>query len=320
MKKKFIPLAILLIIIMCVISVYIGEKEIIFPEVSALVISAWLMSKSTSENKSLHFWFSPTMGALTGILINKFLPSPTIFMVAVAFILVFLQLKLIGSEIYPALSASILPILLHSESWYYPLSVCVLTGIIALGNMLIISFYSKKATSSDLNKKIKKEKKAKLDTEELVHWAKLLISVLLVLTVSLYFNCKYIIAPPLIVAFVELCSPNSKLKNNRLLVFILPVLSAFLGVMCLYLICDLLHLPIWLSACLSVSCVLLIFHLLRFSLPPAAALSLLPAIIPAQSLWTYPLQVLVGSALLLVINLLWFRKATIFTRWVNRGV
>ncbi|WP_066021548.1 MULTISPECIES: HPP family protein [Clostridium] len=318
MKKKFIPLAILLIIIMCMVSAYACEKEIIFPEVSALVISAWILTEQTSENKSFHFWISPTIGALTGMLINRFLPSSTILMVAVAFILVFLQLKIIGSEVYPALSASILPILLHSESWYYPLSVCILTGIIALGNKLIISFYSKKTKNSTLNKNMNKQIKVQLNSKELVHWAKLLISVLLVLIIALYFNCNYIIAPPLIVVFVELCKPKSKLRRNRFLTFILPALSAFLGVVWLYLMFYLLHLPIWISACLSVSCVLLIFHLLQFSLPPAAALSLLPSIIPARSLWAYPLQVLVGSVLLLIINLLWFRNTTIFNTSVTQ--
>lgn len=62
-EKKFIPLSILLLIAMCIISAYMGQKEIIFPEVSALVISAWIMEKSISENKSFHFWLSPTMEA-----------------------------------------------------------------------------------------------------------------------------------------------------------------------------------------------------------------------------------------------------------------
>lgn len=311
MKKKFIPLSILLLIAMCIISVCMEQKEIIFPEVSALVISAWIMEKSISENKSFHFWLSPTMGAVTGVLINKFLPYSTFFMVTVAFILVFLELKIIDSEIYPALSAAILPILMHTESWYYPLSVCVCTGIIACGNKLINIFYNKKCEGTKVIEDIEKIKKVKLDGEELLHWAKLLISVLVVLAVALYFHWNYIMTPPLIVVFVELSRPNGRLKQNIGLVFIVLVLAAFLGVVCLYLIYYLLHWPIWVSASLSVSCMLLIFYFLRFSLPPAAAISLLPVIVPSQSLATYPLQVLIGTTLFLLINIIWFRTSKV---------
>ncbi|MBX4269069.1 hypothetical protein [Clostridium estertheticum] len=38
MRKQFIPLAIMLVIFMCLISGYVGDKEIIFPEIAALAL------------------------------------------------------------------------------------------------------------------------------------------------------------------------------------------------------------------------------------------------------------------------------------------
>lgn len=308
MKKKFIPLAIVLVVAMCIVSGYTGEKEIIFPEISALAIGAWVMEKSAWGNKSFHFWMSPTIAALTGLIITRFLPYSPFFMIAGAFVLVVLQLKIIGSEVSPSLSAAILPILTHTESWYYPLSVCILTGIIACGKKLIDSFYKEKNTSDSFVESLNEKEKVSFTQKELIHWGKLLTSILLVSAVALYFHWNYIIAPPLIVTFVELAKSKGKPHSKIRLVFILLVLAAFSGVLWLYLIYYFLHWPIWISAGLSVVCILLIFHFLRFPLPPASAITLLPMVIPVNNLWMYPWQVLVGSAIFLLINLSWFNK------------
>ncbi|MFL0196985.1 hypothetical protein ACJDU8_15665 [Clostridium sp. WILCCON 0269] len=312
MKKQFIPLAIVLVIAMCMISGYIGEKEIIFPEISALAIGAWVMEKSTWGNKNFHLWLSPTIAALTGLVITRFLPYYPFFMIIGAFILVVLQLKVIGSEVTPSFSAAILPILTHTQSWYYPLSVCILTGIIVCGKKLIHNSYKEKGTSTELLESLKEKRKVNHIREELINWVKLLTSIMFVSGVALYFHWDYIIAPPLIVAFVELAKPKGKLYSKTGLVFISLVLAAFSGVLWLYLVYYLLHWPVWISAGLSMGCIFLIFHFLQFTLPPAAAITLLPMIIPLKNLCMYPWQVSVGSAIFLLINLSWLRKLPVF--------
>lgn len=308
MNKKFIPLAVLLVVVMCVISEYIGEKDLMFPEVSALVISAWLTKKNTSQSKSLHFWLSPTLAAVTGILILKLFPYSPLFMIAGAFILVALQLTFINSEIYPALSAAILPILLHTESWYYPLSVCIFTGIIACGKKII--YISSKKENKTLQKSYKKIKR--FNSSNLIQWGALLICVLLVSAFALYFHWNYIVAPPLIVTFVELAKRNGKTNHNIGLIFISLMLAAFLGVICFYLVCHALHLPVWISAGLSVTCVLIAFYFLDFSWPPTAAIATLPVLVPAESLWLYPFEVLTGCFIFLLINMFWIKKTSLF--------
>lgn len=310
MKKQFIPLAVLLVVIMCVISEYIGEKELMFPEVSALVISAWLTKKSTSQTKSLHFWLSPTLAAVTGLVILKLFPYSPLLMIAGAFILVAMQLTFINSEIYPALSAAILPILLHTESWYYPLSVCIFTGIIACGRKII--YISSKKESGTIEKSYKKISKLQFNSSNLIQWVALLICVLLVSALALYFHWNYIVAPPLIVTFVELAKRNGKTRHNIVLIFISLVLAAFLGVICFYLICHVLHLPVWISAGLSVTCVLITFYFLDFSWPPTAAIATLPVLVPTESLWLYPFEVLTGCFIFLLINTFWMKKTSLF--------
>lgn len=270
MKKQFIPLVIILVIVMCIISGY------------------------------------------TGLIITRFFSYFPFLMIIGAFVLVVLQLKIISSEVTPSFSAAILPILIHTQSWYYPLSVCILTGVIACGKKLIDNFYKEKGTSTRFLKSLKERKKVNFTWEEFINWVKLLVSIMLVLAVALYFHWNYIIAPPLIVVFVELAKPKGKLYSKTRLVFISLVLAAFSGVLWVYLIYYLLHWPVWVSAGLSMICIFLIFHFLQFILPPAAAIALLPIIIPFEDLHTYPWQVLIGSIIFLLINLSWLKKLPVF--------
>lgn len=226
-------------------------------------------------------------------------------MIAGAFVLVVLQLKIIGSEVTSSFSAAILT---HVQSWYYPLSVCILTGIIVCDKKLIDNSYKERGTSTGSLKSLKEREKVNLTQEELISWVKLLMSIMLVSAVALYFHWDYIIAPPLIVAFVELAKPKGKLHSKTRLVFISLVFAAFSGVLWLYLTYYLLHWPVWISAGLSMVCIFVVFHFLQFTLPPAAAITLLPIIIPFKSLCMYPWQVLVGSAIFLLINLSWLKK------------
>lgn len=308
MKKQFIPLTIMLVIAMCIISEYTGEKEIIFPEISALAIGTWVMEKPAWDNNDLFFWISPTIAALTGLIITRFFPYVPLLMIMGAFVLVVIQLKIMGSEVTPSLSAAILPILTHTQSWYYPLSVCVLTGIIVCGKKLIDNSYKEKGTSNEFLKNIKEREKVNFTQEELINWIKLLISIILVSGFALYFHWNYIIAPPLIVTFVELAKPNGKLHFKTALVFISLVLAAFLGVLWLYIVYYLLHLSVWISAGLCMVCIFFVFYFLRFTLPPAAAIALLPIILSPKDLCMYPWQVLIGSFIFLLINLSWVKK------------
>ena len=137
------------------------------------------------------------------------------------------------------------------------------------------------------------------------------MSILLVLSVATYFHWNYIIAPPLIVILVEVTKSGSKLQNKMGFVFLILIFAAFSGVSWLYVIHYFLHWPVWISAGLSLGCLLIVFRLLEFPLAPAAAITLLPTIIPTNDLWLYPWQVLVGSAVFLLIGSFWFKKPTV---------
>ncbi len=306
MKKKTQILVILLVVIMFAIAGYTDQKEIIFPEIAALALGAWVMEKSPWESSNFNFWMSPTLAALAGTIIMRSFPGFTLFMIAGAFVVVAIQLRLLRSDVLPSLSAAILPIITSVDSWYYPLSVCLLSGTIALGRHITgDNIYGASSTTAD----------TPADGEEpgncgvvnaLVYWSKLLIGVSIVTAVALESHRLFMVAPPLIVAFAECSKPNGSLRKKTLKIMILLTFAAFIGVFWLEIICHILQWPIWVFALLSLTSVFLSYHYLRLPFPPAAAIALLPAIIPAESIWSYPLHVSLGSAAFMAISMLWF--------------
>lgn len=306
-NKHAQPVAILLVVAMVAVAGYAREKDIIFPEIAALVFGSWVMKESPWQGKNRHLWLSPSLAALTGVIILRLTPSAPSVAIAAAFIAVAVQMKLMRSAVLPSLSAAILPILLHCDSWYYPLYVSVLTGIIALGRHTLDHF-SGETSALDFATPENGSSASQKPFDELLHWGKLLAVVLIVTALAITYHWMFAIAPPLIVTFVELSKPSGTLRRKSGRIFVLLVLAAFSGVFWLYADTHVLQWPVWVSAALSMVSVYLFFHTLRLSFPPAAAIALLPTIIPAKSLWSYPWHVAIGSAVFILVSLFWFKQ------------
>jgi hypothetical protein len=307
MKKKTQLMAILLVVIMFAVAGQYNQKEIIFPEISALALGAWVMERSPWRSSNFNFWLSPTLAALTGIIIMRSFPYSPFFMIAGAFTIVALQMKVLRSDVLPSLSAAILPIITRADSWYYPLSVCLLTGTIAMGRHISAYYCHGESSINTKNLSGSEESGNYGAMNALVHWSKLLIGISIVSAIALESHRVFMVAPPLIVAFAELSKPNGSLRKQSFKIMILLSFAAFIGVFWLEIICHVLQWPIWVFACLSLTSVFLFYHYLRLPFPPAAAIALLPAIIPSESLWSYPLHVSLGSAAFIAISMLWFR-------------
>lgn len=302
MRTSNIAPTLLLIAAMFALAEYSGQREVIFPEIAALALGAWIMEKPPWSGSWCHFWLSPTLAALSGVLIVRCFSYAPLPMIAGAFCLVVLQLKLLRSGVLPSISAAILAILTHSESWLYPLSVCVLTGVIGLGYRFLPGQAVEKATG--------RENRAVTDGSpaELVHWGKLLAALVCVSSVAIGSGNPFMVAPPLIVALVELSKPGGRLRDRWVPILGLLIFAAFSGVFWFSLLHTTLGLPLWLNACVSTLTVFFAYHRLRLPFPPAVAIALLPCIVPAESLWSYPWQVTAGSAAFITINRICFRQ------------
>ena len=305
MRKTTIIPALLLILVMFAVAEHTGQREIIFPEISALALGGWILNKTPWRSSTLDFWLSPTLGALTGMLMVRFLPYAPAFMIAGAFLLVALQLKLLRSGVLPSISAAILAIITRSGSWYYPLSVCLLTGIIALGRGALDRSGTLNDPEAGSRSPIPEQAGGNWTWSELAHWSKLLAGITAVSAIAAVSGHLFMVAPPLIVAFVEL-SRGKALRDKSGQILGLLFFAAFSGVCWLVLIHTVWQGPLWMSAGVSTATIFLAYQLLRLPFPPAVAIALLPAIVPQGSLWSYPWQVLFGSAAFIGLAKLFF--------------
>ena len=302
MKKTNVLPALLLILAMFAVAEYTGQKEIIFPEISALALGAWIMEKPPWRSSILDFWLSPALAALTGIFIVRFFPYAPVFMIAGAFCIVVLQLKLMRSAVLPSISAAILPIITRCDSWYYPLSVCIMTGLIAIGLCALDRSGSWREPGGLFKKPYSGRMRYTGTRSGLAHWSKLLAGVMVVSTIAAVTDQLFMVAPPLIVAFVELSKPGGTARDKAGKIMGLLVFAAFSGVFWYAFIHNVLHWPVWISAGVSTGTVFFAYHALRLPFPPAVAIALLPTILPQASLWLYPWQVFFGSAAFIVIS------------------
>lgn len=301
MKKQFIPLAILLVIMMFLIVGYTNEKELIFPEISALAVGAWVMKLPLWGTTVFRLWLSPSLAALTGVLILKMFPYSPFLMITGAFVLVVVQLKLARSCVLPSISAAILPIITHADSWLYPLSVGVLTGTIAVGRALIIHMSPKEPSSN-----VPEISSLEL-SGGLFYWGKVFLGLIIIMTIALQFNVLYMVAPPLIVTFIELSNPNGRLRQRLGKILTVIAFAALWGVLSLYYLHYLVHWPMWVSSGLALVGLFVVFFILKLPFPPAAAICLLPTLLPVDRLWVYPWQVMLGTIGFMLIDVLWFK-------------
>lgn len=303
MKKMIAPIAAVLLVVFMffVASATIGE-EIIFPEIATLIIAAWLIENSPFADKPLYLWLSPTLAAITGVGMLHFLPYNPEILIAFTFLLVGLQLYLLRSNVLPSISAAILPIFLNFDSLYYPLSVFIFSGCIYASRGLLVRFRSGEHSANRLASDFSKEERKTRETMKTSHWLMLFLGVVFVLIIAFQSKWIYIISPPLIVTFIEFANPCSQVCQKPVRLLLLLLLASISGILWVEVTHFLLNLPLWITAGCIFIWILFLFRRMHFVFPPAAAISLLPTIIPREMLLLYPLQVAIGVVIFIVIG------------------
>ena len=245
-KSEYITM--LFVVCMVAVAEYFKVNEIIFPEIAALTFGAWVMEERPWRGPAWTICFSPTLGALTGVVLLRLAPHALLPMVGLAFFFILIELKLFRSAMSPSFSAAILPILTGITSWVYPISVCVMAAIIA--GVAHCREKGKAGVSDDLlpAATAKSDGHAGLGLE-MLHYGKLLLFVLLVAIFSVKSEWLFVMSPPLIVAFVELAEPGSVLRKKSMFrLLLLFSIAALSGMFWVFAVTQMFQGPMWLAA------------------------------------------------------------------------
>ena len=130
MKYKRYFISLVLILAMVSIAEITGEREIIFPEVAALVVGSWVLEKQPWKVSKVGLVGLMTLCSIVGVLIVRYVNLGLTMEVLIGLVFTGLILKLSKTTLVPIISACILPIVLRTETWIYPISVFILTILI----------------------------------------------------------------------------------------------------------------------------------------------------------------------------------------------
>lgn len=289
--KPLLP-ALALVLAMLALAQGMGRQEIIFPEIAALAFGAWVMDRMPWRGRALHLWLSPTLAAITGIVLQHYLPHRPFLAVLLAFAAVAVELRLCRSGILPAVSAAILPIITRVDSWWYPASVCLLAGAIALGRVRLAPDAPRTAPDEP--------------GPDWWRWLKLGAIIAAASALALSSDWLFIIAPPLFVLAIELSDPDHPARGHPIKTVVVVSAAAAIGSGCLALCRLLPGCPVLVPAGLALALVIVLEQRLDLFSPPAIALALVPTIVPPAYAPWYPLHVAVGGACFVVATRLLF--------------
>ncbi|MEG1229516.1 MAG: hypothetical protein RSD71_12540 [Flavobacterium sp.] len=292
--------ALIMIVLMVGISEWLGEKEILFPEMAALVLGFWVIDKKIWTVSRPMLIVLMTVCAFFGILLVRFSPFPLLVNIAISFVFTSACLVVTRTTLIPITSAAMLPVLLGTESFIYPISVFVMSLLVVFGQWFLEKNGLRKAVIID-------RKKGKYK-HTLQHWIKLFFGLLLIAAIPVLNNQLYYIVPPLVVMFIEFSSSSSGFRNRPLQVYLVVVIAAFLGTIFQYYVHTLLGLSLMFTVTLLFLCLFVLFEITRKPFAPACAIALVPMIIPQNNLLLYPFQAAVGSAVFLFAAMVFFLK------------
>ncbi len=294
--KRAIPYICTLIIvtIMTLASEIANDKEIIFPEITALAVGYMVARKRSWKVNGKRMLTLITACALFGVGIVRYANLDIYTEVIIAFAIAQVLFMYSGTTFAPFVSAIVLPVMLQTTSMVYPIAAFILTLVIILFHKLFLwtgiredqEYIPENLNSFD----------DKIDTIIRI------ICVAVLGYVAFSTGYRYLIAPPLLVAFTEFSRPGNKARNKPFKTISVLTLCSLIGALSRYLVTETYNLPLTISAVIAVSLMLLVIHFTKMYMPPVGAITMLAMIIQKESLVTYPIQVMVGSMLVVLLS------------------
>ncbi len=298
--KNTIPYisALLLVGLMVGIAELLNEKEIIFPEITALAVGYMVAQKRSWKVNGKRMLMLITICATFGVLIVRYSGLTLFPQMIIAFSFAQILFMFSGTTFAPFVSAIVLPVMMQTKSFVYPISAVVLT-------ILVIGFHQ-----LFLKMKIREDEEyipVMLNSkDDIIDTALRIVCVAIVGFVAIYFDFKFVIAPPLLVAFTEFSRPRNKVRNKPIKTVLIITGCALVGSLSRYLLTIKLDLPLTASALIATLIMLLILTYTKMYMPPVGAITILSMIIPQSSVITYPLQIFVGSVVIILLSRVFF--------------
>lgn len=315
-------LSVLMIAAMTGIAELTNEKEIIFPEIAALLIGGWIANRQPWKTNRISMFFLMSASAVIGIAIVHFIPFSVYGQALLAYGFAAICLIVSKTTMVPMISACVLPVLMQTRSLIYPISVAAMTAIIIFIQFLLEFYGYKEKTNyipwtSELKENGKKETIALEYKNQIKDWCKRFFIFALLGAYPLLSGEYYFVIPPLIVMYTEFTNPKFHLREQINKTVVLIISAALLGVTGRYLLSITFGLSITATAVIISCLLLLLFHFMNLAFPPAGAIALLPLILNSEGLLWYPIKAAIGCVVLLFAAVVLFKNKDIEEKIVD---
>jgi hypothetical protein len=274
-----------------------GIRFFLFPEIGALSCEVLRRPNGAWARAPSMLVLTPFFTGLVGTLTTNFFPYG-VFAIVINIICATAIIRLLKSPITPAISAGLLPLTLGDASWWYPPSLLVGTGLLAGASMLsrrLEAGHEEQLTSGA-------EAHSDASGQHDSSWIPFLSAFFLLAACSASLSgMRFLLYPPLAVIAVEMFAHASVCPwAQRPL--LLPVACGLMIIVGLFIV-------EWLgtgaaATALTIALGLGVLRLLALHAPPALAVGLLAFVVPQPDL-RYALAVVLGTALLTLVFLLW---------------
>ncbi|MDD6362899.1 MAG: hypothetical protein PUG18_06560 [Lachnospiraceae bacterium] len=287
-----------LVILMMAAAELLHEKEIIFPEITALAVGYILAKKRAWIVDSKRILILITGCAVLGLLIVLYIPLSLRGQICLAFAVSQLIFLYSGTTLAPFVSAIVLPVILQTKSWIYPVSAFLLTLVVIALHGLFIRLGIRED-----------EPYVPTAIPTRQEWFDAVLRTVVVSAAACFalkYNVRFVIAPPLLVAFTEFSRPLNPARKRPVKVILLLTACAAAGTLCRLVLTNAAGLPLSVSAGAATLIMMLLVRKTGMYMPPAGAVTILTFLVPDEALVFFPLQVLAGISLLMGITLLMF--------------
>ena len=155
-------ISLVMILMMVGLAEWTNEKEILFPEMTALIIGLLIIDKRVWNVKRWQIILLMTLGAAVGICIVRYSPLPYVVNLCAAFAFAGASLLISRATLIPLISACVLPVLLHTESIVYPIAVFSMSVSVVLVQIIL--------EKCGIRNRMPKPVDRKPDKEDIIRW------------------------------------------------------------------------------------------------------------------------------------------------------
>ena len=299
LRRRWLPILLsgLFVVLMVAASDLLGSTEVLFPEMTAILCGAWMQPRQAWNVDRPRMLLLMSAGALFGTAVNLLCPWPLWLRAPLGFLFCAAMMNAVGADMTPMLSAAILPMVLGTTSWVYPVAVTVLVTLVCLGQVGL----ERAGLREPIDYRVRRDPPA----VALAGWGRRFVVFCLLACPAYATGNPFLAVPPLLVAYTELTRPDMTLRLRPVHAWGALALAAAIGSLARNAVVS--HgVPVELAAACAFAALVLAWDLLKTWLPPAGAVVLLALLAPWPNPWQYAVQVAVAAAVWVAAAMLLF--------------